>query len=462
MRPERLRSASFRLTLSTAALYMAVGWALLAFVHFNTRSIMENRVDLAIEAERARVLADLRGLDRAGIGEAVRVRIHHERGSARLYRFVIDGGEIVDNFVLADGRLPEGGERSDVSVRREPNDRPRRARLVGVTLPSGPLLVLGRDLTEEDEFGAVMRETVLVGGLLMVVLAFAAGSLTGHVVMRRLAGFAAAAGRVVHGHLDERMPIAGGGDEFDHLAAHLNEALDRIEDLMAATRHVTDDIAHDLRSPLSRVRGRLEYLQLSAPAAPETEAALADCVADLDQILETFEALLSIARLEHGVASRFEPGEPAEALSGLVDYFVPTAEEKGQTLRLTVADGPALVAADRNLLFQALSNIVDNALRHTPAGGAIEVSLRRDGGRTILRIADDGPGIREADRRRVLRRFVRLDESRHLPGTGLGLAVVDAVVRHHGAQLALEDADPGLAVVVTFPPPPEKPTEIGT
>ena len=450
MRPERWRSASFRLTLSIAVLYMVVGWALLAFVHFNTRSIMERRVDLGLEAERARVLADFAGVDPARIGGAVLARIQYERGSARLYRLATGIDENVGNFTVVEGRLPGEGEWSDVSVRRAAGERPRHARLNGVALPAGPLLVLGRDLTEEDEFGSVMRETVLVGGLLMVVLAVAAGSFTGRVVMRRLAGFNAAAGRILHGHLDERMPIVGSDDEFDHLAAHLNDALDRIEELMAATRHVTDDIAHDLRSPLSRVRGRLEYLQISLPEGSATEAALADSVADLDQILDTFEALLSIARLEHGTPPHLAPVDLGAMTGDLVDYFAPTAEERNQTLSL-VRDEAVIVEADRNLLFQALSNILDNALRHTPAGGNIEVSLRRRGESAVLRIADDGPGIPAEDRERVLRRFVRLDESRHLPGTGLGLAVVDAVVRHHGAELALDGADPGLAVVVTFP-----------
>jgi signal transduction histidine kinase len=444
-------TATFRLTVLTAPLFLFAGWALIAFVFLSTRAIMEHRVDVGLIAESERLSTELAASERSGIVRALQGRIFSERGSARLYRIVdAAGDDLIANFTVVRGDLPAPGGYSNIVMRRGPADGEHEARLLAVALGGDLTLQLGRDLTEEDQLRRIVGETSAIAAVAMTFLALVAGLITSRAVMRRLAGFNASAHRILHGHLDERMPISGTGDEFDQLGANLNEALERISELMTATRQVTDNIAHDLRGPLSRVRGRLELLQISDVTERETlETALADAVGDLDILLETLESLLSIARIDHGAAPERERIDVTRLLDDLVDYFSPLADEKSLDLVLAT-EAAATVAGDRHLLFQALSNIVDNAIRYTPDGGRVLVSARRDGGEVAISVADTGPGIPAADRKRVLERFVRLDASRHQRGSGLGLSVVDAVVRHHGGRLELGDNRPGLVVTLHF------------
>jgi signal transduction histidine kinase len=448
----RFLTATFRLTILTAPLYLAAGWAMLAFVFFSTQTIMEHRVDVGLNAESERITTELQSSERAAIVRALQERIFAERGSARLYRVVAaDGAELIENFTKVSGTMPPPGAYANIWMKRGPADGEHEARLLGVALADGLILQLGRDLTEEDQLRRIIRDSSLIGAVAMAFLALA---MTSRAVVRRLAGFNASAARILHGHIDERMPVGGTGDEFDHLGENLNEALDRISELMTATRQVTDNIAHDLRGPLSRVRGRLELLQISGPTRAEMETGLAESVGDLDGLLETLESLLAIARLDHGASPHLVRVEVVRLLDDLIDYFQPLAEEKSLDLSLQTS-GDLDVEADPHLLFQALSNIVDNAIRYTPEGGRIVVEARRVGDRVEIRVCDSGPGIAADQRRRVLERFVRLDQSRHQPGSGLGLAVVDAVARHHGATLELGDGAPGLTVTLglTAAPP---------
>lgn len=455
MKRDPFLTATFRLTVLTAPLYLLAGWALIAFVFFSTQAAMEHRVDVGLVAESERLSTELAGSDRSGILQALQSRIFAERGSARLYRVVdADGGELIENFTVVRGAMPAPGGYSNIVMRRGPADGEHEARLLTVRLRDRLTLQLGRDLTEEDQLRRIVGESSAIAAVAMAFLAVLAGLLTSRAVVRRLAGFNASAHRILHGHIDERMPISGSGDEFDQLGANLNEALDRISELMTATRQVTDNIAHDLRGPLSRVRGRLELLQISEPTPEALETALAESVGDLDTLLETLESLLSIARIDHGAPPTRERIDVARMLDDLVDYFSPLVEDKSLDLVLAT-DGAPAAEADRHLLFQALSNVVDNAIRYTPEGGRVLVSTGRAGDEVEIRVADSGPGIPAAERKRVLERFVRLDASRHQRGTGLGLSVVDAVVRHHGGRLDLDDAGPGLVVTLTFAAAPD-------
>ncbi|MGE5547705.1 MAG: sensor histidine kinase [Solirubrobacterales bacterium] len=452
-RTSPFRSATFRLTLLAVPLFLAAGWALLAFVYVNTHAIMDRRVNAGLSAERQRLVEDLQPAERPEVIDALHARVVAERGSARLYLLADEAGDVlVANFNLAKELLPRPGAFADVTARRGSAEVP--ARLLAVWLPSGLTLVLGRDLAEEHQFRLVIEETLAIAVVLTVLLALGAGAVTSRAVLRRLGGFNAIAARMLHGDLKERMPVSGSGDEFDHLAENLNESLDRISELMAATRQVTDNIAHDLRGPLSRIRNRMELALVTGMPRDELEELLALSVDDVDSLLGTFESLLAIARLEHGVSPDFATVELAPLIEDLVDYFQPLAEEKSLELSADTSAGGA-VRADRNLLFQALSNIVDNAVRYTPEGGHIAVRLGQQEGGAAVVIADDGPGIPAESRADVLKRFVRLDASRHQPGNGLGLAVVDAVARHHHARLVLDDNAPGLRVSLILPMDPD-------
>jgi len=446
----RLISATtFRLVALAAPLYLVAGWSLLAFVYFNTVSIMDRRVDTGLAAESERLRGDGLLVNRDRLLAALKLRIAEERGSSRLYRLdAEDGAALIGNFSLVRGEIPRAGEYVHVEMRANGAGADAAARLHAVALDDGSRLILGRDLTEEDRLRGVIGESVYLAAALTALLALGAGLVTSRAVTRRLAGFNAIADRLLHGHVNERMPVGGSNDEFDHLARNLNEALARIEELMEATRQVTNDIAHDLRGPLTRIRNRLELLQISAPPAQEEE--LVEAGRELDRVLETFEALLTIARVQHGAAPAFGDVDLGVLVADVADYFAPLAEERGIELRVEAA-ASIVVSGDRHLLFQALSNVVDNAMRYATEGGRVVVTARREGEFGILAVADNGPGIAEAERGKVLKRFVRLSASRQEPGSGLGLAVVDAVVKHHCGKLTLADNSPGLLVTIATP-----------
>jgi signal transduction histidine kinase len=263
----------------------------------------------------------------------------------------------------------------------------------------------------------------------------------------------------MQGDLARRVPSDGSGDDFDQLAGNLNRMLDRIEGLMAGIRQISDNIAHDLRTPLSRLRTRLELIRGEPPA--DTDPAEIDAaIADAEELLGTFNALLRIARIESGGRrAGFAPTDLGPLLADLVELYEPLAADKGQALVLTPAaplepgeptaeSDPLRVNGDRDLLFQAIANLVDNAIKYSPEQGRIEIDARRDGDRISIQVADTGSGIPPEQRAKVFQRFYRLEDSRTTPGNGLGLSLVQAVAQLHGAEISLDDNRPGLRVTL--------------
>jgi signal transduction histidine kinase len=269
-------------------------------------------------------------------------------------------------------------------------------------------------------------------------------------VHRRLAAISGTAEAIIDGDLSRRVPVRGSSDDLDRLAETINRMLDRITTLMESLRQVSNDVAHDLRTPLTRLRQRLE-----AGLAREAERgeAIEGALGDLDTILETFAALLRIAQVEGGARrAAFRATDLAQLAGTVVDAFAPSAEDARQTLRLE--GEPALtIDGDPELLTQMLVNLVENALRHAGEGAAIRVGVGRIQGAPVLWVADDGPGVPAAEREKLFDRFYRLEHSRSAPGSGLGLALVAAVARLHGAEVRLYDAQPGLEARVSFPGP---------
>jgi signal transduction histidine kinase len=279
-------------------------------------------------------------------------------------------------------------------------------------------------------------------------------------VLRRVEAINRASERIMAGELDRRLPMttggrSGRGDEFDRLAANLNVMLDRIEVLVQGLRQVSTDIAHDLRTPLGRLRRTLEAARENALVHPGSAVApvIDQAIEEADALLNTFGALLRIAQIEVGTFRRgFGPVELSAILEDVLEVYAPTAEEKNQTLTRQIPAGVAVPGA-RALVTQMLANLVENAIQHSPLGAHIEVTLRAAGNREGLQltISDDGPGIPEAERDKVFRRFYRLDASRSTPGNGLGLALVAAVADLHRAKIRLSDNSPhGLRVALTF------------
>lgn len=447
--PRLFAPSTFRLSLVAMPLHLVAGLLVLAFVYFSAISLVEHRVDHAIAAETERLSHALRQAGPEQVYDTFARRIDEERGSARLYALRTAGGTVtVANFQLPPQELPAPGQTVSTTVKR--TDGTVEARLHAVVLADGDTAIIGRDLAEQNDFRQVIHQSLALALAATLALSVAAGLITSRAVLRRLGAINLTASRILSGHLEERVPIRGGDDEFAHLAGNINAMLDRIAQLMQATREVADNIAHDLRSPLNRMRARLELALLPGSGGDEKAEAIAASLTDADDLLETFEALLTIARLDHGAAPNFAPVELSALIDDLADYYAPLAEERTLTLRAE-STAPVEITADRHLLFQALSNAVDNAIRYSDPGGAIVVSLCGDSDTAEIAVADHGPGI-PADRREdVLRRFVRLDHSRPRPGTGLGLSVMAAVVRHHGGELILQDNHPGLRLVIRLP-----------
>jgi signal transduction histidine kinase len=301
---------------------------------------------------------------------------------------------------------------------------------------------VGRDLS----LARALEQRLLAGALwvggAMLVLGLAGGWLIGRSVARRAAAMDGALAAVQRGELDRRLQVGTGGDEFDRLAARINATLDRVQALMAALRQVTDDIAHDLRTPLTRLRQRLD----AAAEAPTAEA-IAAAQLEADALLDIFAALLRIAQVEAGTRrAGFTRVDLSAIAESVAEVYAPAAAERGQRLDTAIAPGVTL-AGDPALLTQMLANLVENAVRHGREGGCVALTVT---GREVI-VADDGPGIPPEERERVFRRFHRLDAARATPGSGLGLALVKAVAELHGLPIALEDAAPGLRVRITLP-----------
>lgn len=310
-------------------------------------------------------------------------------------------------------------------------------------------LLVGRDITEKRRTQQLLWSAVLVGTGVMILLGLGGGFVVSRWTLGRIELINRATTAIMAGNLGKRIQVEGGGDEFDDLATNLNAMLERIQRLLASMREVTDNIAHDLRTPLSRIRSRIEVALMRDLSDSEARELLEATVRDADQLIETFNALLNIARAEAGTQrAEWETIDLCDLARDVVDLYDPLAEVKAITLSLK-ADSPVVIQGNRQLIAQALANITDNAIKYTPEAGHVAVEIENDPNPTI-RVCDDGPGIPEESREKALERFVRLDADRSTPGNGLGLSLVSAVARLHEASLVLRDAKPGLVIEIAF------------
>lgn len=450
-KPSILKLSTFKISLLAIPLNLLVALSAVAFAYFGMASLSKHRTDRAIEAEWERISEAIVFGGQDAAADIFLKKIAEERGSARLYAlYSPDDIQIVANFTISPDDLPTPSHSVQAAIFRLPEHDSTNARIRSFALADGSIGVLGRDIREQTDFWAVARPSLGIAVAGAVILSIISGLAISRTVLKRLATVNETASRILDGKLDERVPLQGGDDEFGQLAKNLNAMLNRISELMAATREVTDNLAHDLRSPLNRMRGRLELALLPGVSRDELEDAVATSLTDADDLLETFEALLTIARLDHGVAPDFAPVSLRSLAEDVVDYYAPLAEERDLVLKLGELP-EVMVMGDGNLLFQAVSNAVDNAIRYCRPEGRITVSIGLNRGIGSFIVADNGPGIPESRREDVLRRFVRLDSSRKEPGTGLGLSLVEAVVRHHHGSLVLEDNKPGLKVKLNLP-----------
>jgi signal transduction histidine kinase len=354
---------------------------------------------------------------------------------------------------------PQGGGPFEYAAQDRPSERRLAAGLVR-DLPGGMRILAGRDLEPQQRLARELRFLFLTGFGALALIGLAAGIIASRLALGRISQVKRTSDAIMAGDLSGRVPISANQDELDDLARNLNAMLDRIEQLMAGLREVSDNIAHDLKTPLTRLRAQAEAALRAGEGADHYRDVLERVIEDADELIKTFNALLLIARLEAGaVADSVEPFDLVPLVADVAELYGPVAEEAGLQLACAVG-GKAEVRANRQLIGQAIANMIDNAIKYgapraggsmQAAQGAVAVEVATRGNEVVVSVADHGPGIAAADRERVLKRFVRLEASRTRPGTGLGLSLVSAVARLHGGSVGLEDNKPGLRISIALP-----------
>jgi signal transduction histidine kinase len=337
----------------------------------------------------------------------------------------------------------------------EPPSQAGFAVVRSVELSNGMRLVVGRDVVERRGFSAIIIQSFMFGVLGIILFSVIAGGVTARRVLKRIDTIRDTSTKIMSGNLSERVPITKRNDEFDGLATNLNAMLDRIEQLLQGLKEVTDNVAHDLKTPLTRLRNQAESALRDGASEESRQRALETTIAESDRLIQTFNALLMIARAEAGAPSgALVDVDVSAVVSDVAELYGPVAEDEGIVVETSIAEGVHL-RANRELIGQAMVNLLENAVKYArPEGegqGRITVGLRLHGGRVLIEVADNGPGIPSEDRKRVLERFVRLEKSRSETGSGLGLSLVDAVTRLHGGEFRIEDNAPGVRAVIDLP-----------
>ncbi|MBV9237734.1 MAG: HAMP domain-containing protein [Xanthobacteraceae bacterium] len=454
-----LRATAFRLTLVYLLVFALFAAFLLGYFALNTRRLITEEITSTVDAE---ITGLAEQYNQGGIRRLVFViETRSRRPGSSLYLVTTPSGEGLAGNIgsLVPGVLAKPGWMETAYRRLEDPETAEHHALVRVLqLPGGFRLLVGRDLEERERLFDIIATAGRWSVAIVIILGVAGGVFVSRRVLNRVDAMTLTAQTIMAGDLSGRLPIAGSGDELDRLASNLNAMLERIEALMRGLKEVSDNVAHDLRTPLTRLRNRAEEALRTAKDEPGYRSALEATIEESDGLISTFNALLMIARAESGEArenmSEFDAAEVAQDVSEL---YEPLADTKGLALRVEAT--PAPVKGNRELVSQALANLVDNAIKYAePQGHAangtpaeILVTAGSEGDRIKLAVRDGGPGIPESDRAHAIERFVRLEQSRTKPGSGLGLSLAAAVARLHGGELKLEDNAPGLKAVLDLP-----------
>lgn len=453
MQTKLFRTFGFRIALLYLALLSLTLLSLVVFVYWSTAKLIDRQIDETVEAE-------IRGL----------AEQYRDEGLPRLIDVIAERsgplGDPKSVYLLTNSMLEPlagnleawPGERVgpdgwlDTRLGRSGEDPvvPHSVRGRRFDLAGGYHLFIGRDMQERAGFRIIMVEGLGWAVAPALLLGLAGAGLIGRYSLRRVEAVRVTSEDIVLGDLSRRVPLTGSGDEFDRLAVTINVMLDQIDSLMTGMRAVTDSLAHDLRGPLTHAKSGIELTLRRDSDIGAYRQTLEQTNLELETILRTFESLIRIAHAEAGINRlTFELVDLASVVNGLVEVYQPSAEDAGLCLIAEISP-TVLIEAHRQLLAQAIANLLDNAIKYTPSGGRIGVSLVRERGAPVLTVRDSGPGIPAEHRDRVLQRFVRLDDSRGTPGSGLGLSLVAAVAKLHGARLELGDGAPGLVVVLRF------------
>ena len=451
-----LTSSTFKLALIAIATFGVIVSALFSYVYLSTSSYVRSRSDRAVMSEYLSLQDAYARSGRDGLVALIQQRIADKSFADNVYLLVDP------SFVPLGGNLKAWP--STVTAERGwtefrvgdalPNATGRPLlRAMLETFPRGDHLLVGRDISELDSFSDQIRTAVISGVALIFVIAGVASILVTRRTVGRIEQINATSRAIMLSGLDQRIPLRGTHDEWDRVAENLNLMLDRIETLMGEIKQVSDNVAHDLRTPLTRMRGRLEKAYHGRRMAEDDQSLIGDTIADLDAVLRIFSSIMRIAQIEtQARKGGFRTVNLVEIAGEVVELYDAAAEPDGTCLTV-VGDREVLVTGDRDLIFDAIANLVDNAIKHGRAGGQVVVANENVDGKPVISIADDGPGIPADEYEHVFKRFYRLEQSRYTTGNGLGLSLVAAVARLHGARIEMLDNAPGLKFKLWFAAP---------
>lgn len=464
------RSSTWRLALLYMVIFLLSVSILLAYIYWSTVGYMSRQADATIDTEILGLAERYREHGLEGLSQTMQQRVARNPDGKSLYLFAApDYRSLAGNMSWWPDEIPDSdGWITFPLWQDEGGDHPRRPRHYGrarvFVLRGGLHLLVGRDIKELEEVRSLLANAIGWGVALTAGLAALGGLAMSRSTKARLDSINQTSREIMRGDLSRRVPTRGSGDDYDQLAENLNAMLDRIQELMAGVREVSDNVAHDLKTPLARLRNRLETLQRmpaqmdDSPTAlrDEVESVAAGALAEADRLLSMFDAVLRIARIETGAGrARRQSLDLARVLHDVFELYEPVAQDKGVTLSL---DAPSTIAlqGDPDLLFQAVSNVIDNAIKFSSKGNAVRIHSQRlssaSGQEAEIVVADGGPGIPREERERVFRRFHRLENSRSTPGNGLGLSLVHAVMELHHGEVTLQANQPsGLRVVIKLP-----------
>ena len=451
-----LTSSTFRLALIAIGTFGVIASAIFSYVYLSTSSYVRGRSDRAIMTDYVSLQGAYAQSGREGLAALIEQRIA-DRGFAGNVYLLVDRALVPRAGNLKAWPATVTAARGWAEFRapeplRGTADRPL-LRAMLETFANGDRLLVGRDIGDLDSFTDQMKLAVISGIALIFVLAAVASILVTRRTVGRIESINATSRAIMQSGLDKRIPLRGTNDEWDRVAENLNQMLDRIETLVAEVKQVSDNVAHDLRTPLTRMRGRLEKAYHGQRIGEDDKSLIGDTIADLDAVLRIFSSLTRIAQIEtRERKGAFRTVNLVEIAGEVVELYDAAAEPDGTRLTI-VGEREVLVTGDRDLIFDAIANLVDNAIKHGRAGGHVVVANEIIDGRPVVSIADDGPGIPADQHEHVFKRFYRLEQSRYTPGNGLGLSLVAAVARLHGARIEMRDNSPGLKLMLWFSAP---------
>ncbi len=446
-----LRSTSFRMAFLYMAIFAMSVLMLLAFIYWSTEGFLESQSKETINAEILGLSERYELLGLAGLIHIINERIANESSDFNIYLLADkEFTPLAGNLELWPKATRDGEVWLRFKLQGPRSQRSRDALARHVPLKGGFHLLVGHDDSEKAQVEKLIIKSMGWGFALTLVLGVFGGLFMSRSMLRRIDVINRASREIMRGDLSRRIPVQGSNDEFDQLIQSLNDMLDRIENLMNGVRQVSDNIAHDLRSPINRLRGRLEVAMLEKPDLETCRNTIEQAIAGTDELIGTFNALLKIAQAEAGLKREdIDEVNLAVIAKDMAEFYEPLCEEK-QIHFETRLHKDVFLHGDRHLLSQAVANLLDNAIKYTPKEGRVTLSLTRSPNQARLQVADSGPGIPSEARESVLQRFYRLESSRNAPGSGLGLSLVAAVAKLHNARLRLEDNAPGLKISLIF------------